>query len=115
LRQDDFNGFSSLPSKYNLLLLAILNLPFLQPHHMNGVLQISFNNAVPDNIRIEVINNLSQTIYIEIVDKLVDSPSEQLNLRSSSLGVYYLKIQSGKDQWIERIVKEQYKSCLPYQ
>jgi hypothetical protein len=104
LVQYDFNGASHTSE----IRSVNINNPKLSvyPNPTNGIFQVSFDGTLSDNIKIEVINNLGQDIYLETVDKSTGILNKQLDLRTSCPGIYYLKIQAGADQWIERIVKE---------
>ena len=71
----------------------------IYPNPNNGLFYINFNQLDYSNVRVEIINNLGQTIYqIKTVEL-----TNEVNLKSYSKGIYYVKINIGGNSYYKKI------------
>lgn len=67
------------------------------PNPNNGVLNVEFNNAslgsLSENITIELINTLGQTV----ISKTITTENESINLKQFKSGIYFLKLMQNNN------------------
>jgi len=76
------------------------------PNPTKGSFTVSFDGSLNENITIEIINPIGQIIYSEVISKNEGRLSKNLDLKTAASGIYFVKVQSSNDYWIERITKE---------
>jgi hypothetical protein len=76
------------------------------PNPNKGVFNLSLSAALDIDIRLELLNPLGQVVYTENVTSETGVLNKEIDIRGFSAGVYYLKVQTGSETWMERIVKE---------
>jgi hypothetical protein len=104
LAQYDING----TVHYSSVIVVTLNKNtlYVYPNPNKGMFTLSINSLSGNDISVELINTLGQTVHSELLSNPAGQVSKELDMRELAGGVYYLKVKSGNDYWQERIIKE---------
>lgn len=83
-----------------------LNKMTVYPNPTKGSVTVSLVSGLGNNITIEVINSIGQTLSSKTVSSGTDFFEQDIDLQGFNSGVYFLKVQSGTERWLEKVVKE---------
>ncbi len=76
----------------------------IQPNPNLGQFTFSFTNPTAVNTTVEVHNPLGQVIFTDAVLSLEGTYRKDMDIRSMSSGVYFLKIKRGEQSTVHKIV-----------
>lgn len=91
-------GIKEIPKNNNALIIF--------PNPTNGVLNIFSKLDYSDNLTLEIINLLGQTVYSEDLGNKTQEFSRQINLSDYSAGVYNINIKGSKTNLNKLFVKQ---------
>jgi hypothetical protein len=76
----------------------------VSPNPSDGRFNLSFSVTVPDNLKIEVVNMLGQSVYSRTYPRFVGSFSNQLNMGHPAAGIYILRIQHHNTTYLRKLM-----------
>ena len=74
------------------------------PNPNDGQFVFSFLVASPADIQVEVVNTLGQSVFTELLRGFEGTYRKEMDLRTSSNGIYYLKITRNGTTDVHKIV-----------
>ncbi len=105
-------------SNWSDSLLIIVSLPWgiaenskginctIWPNPFRDDLSIQMNNLTGDNLSIEIVNAMGQTIQSVQRHHVAGSRNEHINLAGYDAGVYFVVIRSGLENIVKKVVKK---------
>lgn len=76
----------------------------VSPNPSDGRFNLSFNVATRDNLKIEVVNMIGQSIYTRTYSGFSGLFSDQLNVGHPAAGIYILKIQYHNTWYLRKLM-----------
>ena len=74
------------------------------PNPNDGQFVFSFLVATPSDIQVEVVNTLGQSVFTDLLRGFEGTYRKEMDLRTSSNGIYYLKITRKGTTDVHKIV-----------
>lgn len=74
------------------------------PNPNNGVFNLILNGLSSDNVKISVYNLLSNLVYETESETTHGSFSKELHLNNLSNGVYFVRVNSGNNEFLKKII-----------
>ncbi len=76
----------------------------IYPNPTNGQFTVSIANTNSKTVSISVVNILGETVYSFSDNNCGSSVNKQINLENTSAGIYFIKIDTGKDVTTQKII-----------
>ena len=108
----DNSGCQMTSSAYTFVLSAVNPVDnaaielAVSPNPNNGSFTLRFKAPGRDDLQIDIINSLGQSVYAKSNPAFSGQFSEQLNLKSMGAGVYILKLRHGNKTYYNKIMIE---------
>ena len=74
------------------------------PNPNDGRFTFSFSVLEMSDVRIELVNTLGQTVFTDFIRAFEGTYRREMDLTSTSNGIYYLKVTRGEDTEVEKVV-----------
>lgn len=74
------------------------------PNPTNGQFTVSITNTNSKTVSISVVNILGETVYSYSDNNCANTVSKQINLENITAGIYFIKIDTGKDVTTQKII-----------
>jgi Secretion system C-terminal sorting domain len=75
------------------------------PVPASNVLNMTFSASENDTVQLQLIDIGGKTVYTQILKEASDSNTIQIDLRNLTPGVYYLRLDDGRETVVEKIAK----------
>lgn len=76
------------------------------PNPTNGQFTVSITNTNSKTVSINVVNILGETVYTFSDNNCANSVNKQINLENIAAGIYFIKLDTGKDVITQKIIIE---------
>ncbi len=106
LKQIDFDGTHEFSQVINIKRVTGFDLISAFPNPTRGKVSVQLNSLVADDINLTVTNVLGQRLSVSSFQVAAGEQTLEVDMTNLQTGIYYLTIDNGTEQIVEKIVKE---------